>query len=73
MEQWKNLELEDIKKRCKNVHKMLMLPLFDNIIKNKIDGTKLKSNRNSVLGSIPEQEKDRAFGFLIKSPSLMTR
>ena len=50
-----------------------MLPLFEDIIKNKIDGTKLKSNRNSVLGSIPEQEKDRAFGFLIKSPSLMTR
>ena len=44
---------------------MLMLPLFDDIIKNKSDKTKLRSNRNSILGSIPEQERDRAFGFLI--------
>ena len=40
---------------------------------NKETGLKLRSNRNSVLGCIPEEEKDRVLGFLIKRTSLITR
>ena len=40
---------------------------------NKETRLKLRSNRNNVLGQIPEEEKDRVLGFILKAPSLLTR
>ena len=39
-------------------------------MENKI---KLKSNKCGLLSKIPEHEKDRVLGFLIKSPGLISR
>lgn len=73
MKKWKEYELEDLKNKSKDVVKLLHLPLFDDILNNKNFGLKIRTVKNNILGQIPNEEKDRAFGFLIKSPSLMTR
>ena len=73
MKKWDNLQLNEAIKYSKNVHKMLLLPLTDDILLNKHDGTKLRSNKNNIIGAIPDSEKDRALGFILKSPSLLTR
>ena len=73
LKDWNNLDLSEIFKLSRNIHKVLLLPLTEDILWNKKDKTKLKSNRNNIIGTIPEKEKDRALGFLLKQPSLMTR
>ena len=51
----------------------MFLPLTQDIIVNKETKLKMRSNKNNILGQIPDKEKDRALGFIMKQPSLITR
>ena len=57
----------------KNIVTWVKLPLFDDIIAQKVNALSMKSNKNNILAMIPRKEKDRVLGFITKNPNLMTR
>ena len=73
LKNWDSLEIEDVKIASKHLTDILRLPLTEDVIDNMKYGLKIKSSRNNMLTCIPTKEKDRALGFILKVPSLITR
>ena len=70
---WDSLEIEEVKMASKHLTDILRLPLTEDVLDNMKYGLKLKSSRNNMFASIPNKDKDRVLGFVIKIPSLITR
>jgi len=73
MKQWFTYDINELHEKSKNIVKILKLPLTRDILVNKEIILKLRSNKNNWISKVPEEEKDRALGFILKLPSLMTR